>query len=445
MMKPWSRDRLLAAPDGARPPAAKRLGPGGPDRSAARVVLIYPMDLLGSKQGGAETFVRGLIKHAPPDFELEFIGVTSDRKARPPRRALAVSLDGRRVLFRPLICVPNENRRGLVPVTFRFTLALLLHRSLPDRAVYVFNRIEPSVVFSGTAGPKIGFLHTDVRRQCVPGRTEISWARWPAVYSRLERWAVGSLDAVFTVSQSTLDFYRRRHPSQAGRMSFLPTCVDAATFALRSGPKCTVRRALTESCPGLPPGEPWVLFVGRLQLVKAPFRAVEGFRRFVRRNGAGVLIIVGEGNLREPLEAHVRRSGLGSRVFFLGNRPPEELARFYHASDVLLLTSYFEGLPCSVLEAQASGLPVVATDVGEIRRVVRPGRTGEIVDGRPGSIGAALARVIEHPGCYAPGRCLDAVAEFRPEKVFPAVYRKIRELAAEGPPEAHRRPSSKRS
>lgn len=404
-----------------------------PKRTTIKVILLYPMDLLGSKEGGTETFIRGFIKHAPEDFDLEFVGVTSDRRARPPRRAQRVCIDGRTIVVRPMIFVRDENRRGRIPVSLRYTLALLLFRFRTGRAVLLFNRIEPSIVFPRDGNAKVGFVHTDIPRQCVPGKTEVLWARWPRAYSRLERWAVRRFETVFSVSQSTLDLYRRRYPAQAGKMSFLPTLVDPAVFAARTGSKDAVRALLRQSHPGLPPGGPWVLFVGRLQVVKAPFRAIEGFREYLRAHKAGTLIIIGEGNLKERLAAYIRGLGLESNVFLLGDMGQEKLALFYRAADVMLLTSHYEGMPCCVLEALGSGTPVITTDVGEVRRVVRQGRSGEIVDGDAASIDEALSRVIGDPGTYTAGHCIESVADYTPQKVLRPVFEKIRELQARIP------------
>jgi len=404
-----------------------------PKSTAIKVILLYPMDLLGSKEGGTETFIRGFIKYAPEDFDLEFVGVTSDRRARPPRRAQRACIDGRTIVFRPMIFVRDENRRGRIPVSLRFTLALLLFRLRTGRAVLLFNRIEPSIVFPRGGNAKVGFVHTDIPRQCVPGKTEVLWARWPRMYSRLERLAVRRFEAVFSVSQSTLGLYRSLYPAQAGNLSFMPTLVDPDVFAAPGGSKDAARALVRCSHPGLPPAGPWVLFVGRLQVVKAPFRAIEGFRDYLRTHGEGSLIIIGEGNLRDRLAAYIRNLGLESGIYLLGDMRQEELALFYRAADVMLLTSHYEGMPCCVLEALGSGTPVITTDVGEVRRVVRGGRSGEIVDGDAASIGAALGRVIGDPGSYAAGYCVESVADYTPEKVLRPVFEKIRELQARFP------------
>jgi glycosyltransferase involved in cell wall biosynthesis len=395
-----------------------------------KVVLVYPMDLFGSKEGGAENFVRGFVKHAPEDFDLEVVGVTCDRSARPVGRSLDVAFAGRPVRFRPVIFVRDENRRGRVPVSLRFTLALLPSRLRSARTVYLFNRIEPVLAFRRKGNAAIGFLHTDILRQCAPGKTEILWARWPRAYALLERWAVGRLDAVLTASRSTLDRYLRLDSSGEAKMLLFPNWVDPEVFPFRTGPKSEPRALLRRVHPRLPQDDPWVLFVGRLQPVKAPVLAIDGFRRYRETGAPGVLIMIGEGNLMESLGSYVRRMGLAGHVFLLGDKRQAELSLFYRAADVLLLTSHFEAGPCCVLEALGSGTPVISTDVGEVRRVVQEGRSGEIVDGEARAVGEALGRVLGAPETYAPAACLESVANHTPRKVLAPVFERIRLLEA---------------
>lgn len=76
------------------------------------------------------------------------------------------------------------------------------------------------------------------------------------------------------------------------------------------------------------------------------------------------LLIIGGGPLRGKLERMAKELGIADRVHFLGNRPHEEIALWMNVADVLCLTSRSEGMPNVVVEALASGLPVVATAVG---------------------------------------------------------------------------------
>ena len=95
------------------------------------------------------------------------------------------------------------------------------------------------------------------------------------------------------------------------------------------------------------------------------------------RSGATHLLIVGDGPLRGKLEEQARRLGLEGRVTFAGIRDDvEELLRI---GDVFALPSLSEASPNSVLEAMATGLPVVVTDVGCLREMVRDGENGAVV------------------------------------------------------------------
>ena len=101
-------------------------------------------------------------------------------------------------------------------------------------------------------------------------------------------------------------------------------------------------------------------------------------------------VVAGDGELRHELE----QRAAGSRVRFLGARDdvPELLASL----DVFAFPSLFEGLCLAVIEAQAAGVPVVATPVGGIRETVVDGKTGLLVPtGDPGALAAAIRRLLE--------------------------------------------------
>jgi glycosyltransferase involved in cell wall biosynthesis len=102
------------------------------------------------------------------------------------------------------------------------------------------------------------------------------------------------------------------------------------------------------------------------------------------------LRIFGEGPDRDAIEARRAALGLGDRVTLLGNREdvPSQLAD----CDAFALITDWEGLPYSILEAMATGLPVLATEVGGIPDLVAPGATGELVPPRDaGAAGRVLA------------------------------------------------------
>ncbi len=94
----------------------------------------------------------------------------------------------------------------------------------------------------------------------------------------------------------------------------------------------------------------------------------------LRFSGSPCLLIVGSGPMRKQLEKQAAQLGVADSILFLGSLPHNEVALWMNVADCLCLPSRSEGMPNVVIEALASGLPVVATDVGGVR---------ELLDGEP--------------------------------------------------------------
>ena len=113
-----------------------------------------------------------------------------------------------------------------------------------------------------------------------------------------------------------------------------------------------------------------VTFVGRLTRIKRPDRLIKLARSL--RNEKVSIVIVGEGELYDELRAIVNSEKLP--IIFLGWR--SDIQNIYGASDVAILVSENEGVPVSLIEAAAAGLPIIATDVGSVGEVVKVGLNG---------------------------------------------------------------------
>lgn len=108
------------------------------------------------------------------------------------------------------------------------------------------------------------------------------------------------------------------------------------------------------------------------------------------------VLIAGEGELREPLEAQIAQLSLGKTITLLGHR--EDVPRLMRTADCYVSSSWSEGLGTSVLEALACETPVVAAVAGGIPEMVLPGKTGYLVPNRdPEALAGALADALEHP------------------------------------------------
>lgn len=397
----------------------------------AKVALVYPFDPFGNKVGGVETFVRGFIRHAPADIDILHVGITSGENPREIGRPTSFEVAGRVITHIPILHEKDENTRAVIPLSLRFALALLAPRfgevrsNLKDR-VLLFNKLEPAVVFLHWKTPLIGFVHNDIPQQ-LKATSEYAWSKFPSAYFAVEKQILSRMAQTYTVNNNTLNLYKERYRAFSDRIDFLPTWVDDSVFGATSS-KADVRATVSQKY-GIPMDGSWCLFVGRLQKQKNPSLMLHSFKALLERRGNSRLIIVGEGNLLDETKELARELDIFSRLSFVSFLTQDELAMFYQASDLLLLTSVFEGMPRCVLEALGCALPVVTTDVGEVRLVVRPGLNGEIVESaNPASIAAAVDKVLNNSMQYSEKLCLDGVRDYRPKGVLAPVYEKCRAL-----------------
>jgi glycosyltransferase involved in cell wall biosynthesis len=118
-----------------------------------------------------------------------------------------------------------------------------------------------------------------------------------------------------------------------------------------------------------------VIAVGRLSAEKGFAGLIDAFARLAPDSGAQ-LVLVGDGPLKAEIDAQVARLDLGDRVTLLGRLPEAETLSEIARSDVLVLSSFMEGLPIVLMEALALGKPVIASRVAGIPELVRDGETG---------------------------------------------------------------------
>jgi D-inositol-3-phosphate glycosyltransferase len=188
------------------------------------------------------------------------------------------------------------------------------------------------------------------------------------------------------------------------RICVVPPGVDLGTFT-PGGPDA--RRAARRRL-GLDPRTDLLLFVGRIQPLKAPdvlVRAVPHLlhERSEHAENLRVVLLGGpSGNglqQRDELDKIVAELGLGTTVSFLPPARRAVLADWYRAADLVVVPSHSETFGLVALEAQACGTPVVAAAVGGLRTAVRDGVSGVLVQGHnPHRWARALAGLLDHSG-----------------------------------------------
>lgn len=147
----------------------------------------------------------------------------------------------------------------------------------------------------------------------------------------------------------------------------------------------------------LEPGTRLVGTVGRLHPVKNQALLIQAFARLPASSSPTALVLVGGGPLREELAGLALQEGVAGRVRFLGDR--SDVGRLLQGLDVFVLPSLTEGYSIALLEACATGLPVVATRVGGNGEIVRHGVNGLLVpSGDVGALATTLSGLLADEG-----------------------------------------------
>ena len=190
----------------------------------------------------------------------------------------------------------------------------------------------------------------------------------------LERLLARGSDALIAIAPEVRDELLGAYRiGVAGQYQLIPLGFDLHSFAnLNDSARTAARRELQ-----IPAGVPVITTVGRLTAIKDHAKLLAIGRQIADRMPDVVILIVGDGELRPQLEARAAALRLNSNVRFLGWR--RDLATIYAATDVFALTSRNEGTPVALIEAMASGVPGVSTNVGGVATVIADSSMGVVV------------------------------------------------------------------
>jgi glycosyltransferase involved in cell wall biosynthesis len=201
-------------------------------------------------------------------------------------------------------------------------------------------------------------------------------------------------DRVVAVGEAVRQALIRNEGIAPGRVEVIYNGIPLQPFEARL---TTSERAEVRAGIGVEPDDLVVIQVARLDYLKDHATAIRTIERVAGRRPGARLVLVGDGPERGAIEDLVQARGMGDLVRLLGRRT--DIPRLLAAADIVLLTSISEGIPLTLIEAMASGHPVVSTGVGGVAEVVIDGQTGLLA---PASDDEALAghilRLADDPG-----------------------------------------------
>ena len=209
----------------------------------------------------------------------------------------------------------------------------------------------------------------------------------------LEKWTARVTDAIVTLTPQEREDHLRFSIAPEEKFAVIHSGVDLGAFL--TGPTQVEARSLLS----IPQGETVIGTVGRLTAVKGQEVLIRAAGELIRRGERFFLVLLGDGELRGDLEQLAVSLGIAGQVRFLGWRP--DVARVLAACDLFCFPSHNEGMGKALVEAMAMGKPIVASNIGGIRNIVRPGENGLLVPVRDVAAWAeAITRL-----CHDPETC----------------------------------------
>lgn len=237
------------------------------------------------------------------------------------------------------------------------------------------------------------------------------------LYYPVEKACSRLCDMIVTINEED---YRRAQTFHAARMEKIPGVgVNLDRFA----PDENARRAWREKL-GLTADDVMLLTVGELTPRKNQHVLLTAL--YLLRDSRLRLFLCGRGELEQQLREQVEQLQLGDRVQFLGYR--KDISELCCAADLFVFSSLQEGLPKALMEAMATGLPVVCSDIRGNVDLIADGKGGFVVPNEPTRMAEAIRKLADDPalrvtmGAYN----MQAVDAFREEKSLKAVERLLK-------------------
>ncbi len=320
----------------------------------------------------------------PSDVRLKVIGATLDSSARPVGKWTCSTLYGKEVSFFPVFSLKEGKKRHRIPLVLKYTFFVLMNifKLKLKNSFLAFHRVESAVLFLGYKNIKVVFVHSDLNEINTSRCSDSRWRFFPFLAEVTEKTILSKMAHVYAIGNKNLKGILTKYPELKNKSSSLSTWYDEDVFYPKTDEeKSSLRDEMSQNDFEIGASQ-LVTFVGRLEEPKDPVLAVKAFSLLNQTNPDSRMIVVGDGSLRNKLIETIETLGLNQKVLLLGERSSDEVAAVLQMSDLYLMSSKTEGMPFSVIEALACGVPVISTDVGSVSEVVLLNKNGLISNTR---------------------------------------------------------------
>ena len=332
-----------------------------------RLVLLHPMDPRGAKLGGIETHVRLVLAHHPPSTTLLLVGLDEVGDSR-PGTVRRLEVEGRRIDFLPVAradpATINTAARSIRrSTTLRFAVGMLRHLPAIRRAsggamvTFEIERFEFALIPWLLRHPFVLIVHNEGTSA---DQMDSLLKRYWFLHRFNERLALALADRIVAVNAAIAERVARVVPAAGARTTVLSVSVDTGVFAPTPFPDGD--------------GAFHVCFAGRLDAFKDPPLMFASLARL-----DAMLAARPAGRFRRVAFDYVGASdptavasfdAIAARTTRHGIRRAGEVAATMASTHAGLITSFFEGLPCYLLEMLASGRPVVAIHLPQFEPLI---------------------------------------------------------------------------
>jgi len=383
-----------------------------------RVVHVITRLILGGAQENTLLTVEGLMRMG--GFEVSLV-------TGPPEGPEGDLIDRARANGVDLVMM-DELVRPIRPVTDFKALRRLKRYLKQERPAVVHTHSSKAGILGRRAALKAGvptIIHTIHGLPFHPSQSRLTYR----TYVRLERMAARWSTRIISVADVMTANALAEGIGRPEQFVTIRSGMDADAFL-----RADDLREATRAELGIAPGDVVIGKIARLFELKGHEYLLPAFRQVLADAPEALLLLVGDGLLREDLEAETRRLGIADRVIFTGLVPPDRIPALIGAMDLVVHCSLREGLARVLPQALIAGRPAISYDVDGAREVVIDGETGRLLPAKSiDGLAEAMRDLVRNPdlrkrmGAEGQRRCCN---EFRAETMVERIADLYRDVAA---------------
>ena len=341
-----------------------------------RICFVHPTDI-EENNDSITNYIRGVIEYAYlKKDDIACIGILEKNKGKKGKVNSSIKCK--------FFTWGKQTKKKLFPTTLKYLILLYIfiikNKNLFKGRIISINQIEWALPFLYPikSNPVVITIHGFhgvsaflKRKENITfyGRIKIF------IYSHLERFVINKVDKVIIVSQERYNFYTSKYPNNYKKFIFIPPFIDNNKFFCRQD-----KEFLREKY-GLLKDDIVLLYIGRIVKEKNIDLVVKSFKNLnkVKNSKNLKLLLVGNGIFKEKIETIINNEKI-ENVFLINEMSHNLIPEIINCANIFILVSSFEGTPISVLEALSCGIPVVASKVGELPKLIFNGVNGYLIN-----------------------------------------------------------------